>query len=113
LSSHILDEVEAVADTVAILRRGRLMVVEAVESLKAQALRRIELTFDHAPTPRELELIDGVREVRMTDVKAVVVVEGSTAPLFAAAAPYGIVDVSTHDADLEEIFLTYYSSEAP
>ena len=46
LSSHLLYEVEAVADIVAILRAGHLVVVQPVDKLKAQALRRIELTFD-------------------------------------------------------------------
>jgi ABC-2 type transport system ATP-binding protein len=36
------------------------------------------------------------------------VVEGSTADLLAAAAPYRIVDITAHEPDLEEIFLTYY-----
>jgi ABC-2 type transport system ATP-binding protein len=31
--------------------------------------------------------------------------------LAAASARYSIVDISTQDADLEEIFLTYYHDE--
>jgi ABC-2 type transport system ATP-binding protein len=108
LSSHILYEVEAVADVVAILRHGRLVVVESVEKLKAQAVRRIDLTFAGMPPLAELRVADGVRDARATGSTAQVVVEGSTADLLLAAAPHRVVQVVTHEPDLEEIFMAYY-----
>jgi ABC-2 type transport system ATP-binding protein len=112
LSSHILSEVEAVADLVAILRLGRLAVVESVEKLKAQALRRIDLTFDGpAPLPL-LRAAGGVREAQLAGRTVHLVVEGSTADLLEAAAPHRIENVVTHEPDLEEIFLAYYGQEA-
>ena len=112
LSSHILYEVEAVADVVAILRRGELVVVETVEKLKAQAVRRMDLTFAGLPPMAELVAADGVREVHATGPTAHVVVEGSTAGLLRVAAPHGVVQLVTHEPDLEEIFMTYYEREA-
>jgi ABC-2 type transport system ATP-binding protein len=113
LSSHILSEVQAVADQVAILRRGRLVEVEAIDTLAGRALRRIELTFDR-PVPRaELAAVEGVRELAADGQVARLVVAGSTAPLVAALAGHRVEDVVTHEADLEEIFLTYYAAEDP
>jgi ABC-2 type transport system ATP-binding protein len=112
LSSHILSEVEAVADLVAILRLGRLAVVEAVEKLKAQALRRIDLTFDDPAPLAQLRAAGGVREVQAAGRTVHVVVEGSTADLLEVAAPHRIDNVVTHEPDLEEIFLAYYGQEA-
>lgn len=112
LSSHILYEVEAVADVVAILRRGRLVVVETVEKLKAQAVRHIDLTFEGVPPIAELRSVDAVREARTTGSTAHLVVEGSTADLLQVAAPHRVVQVVTHEPDLEEIFMTYYEREA-
>ncbi|GIH95775.1 ATP-binding cassette domain-containing protein [Planobispora siamensis] len=108
LSSHILDEVEAVADTVAILRRGHLVVVRPVGELKAQAVRRMELVFAGEPPLAEAEKADGVREATADGSRLHLVVEGSTAELLRVAAPYGIESVVTHEPDLEEIFMTYY-----
>jgi ABC-2 type transport system ATP-binding protein len=110
LSSHILSEVEAVADVVGILRQGHLIVVEAVESLKAKALRRIDFTFADDPPAAMLQGIPGVREVNTSNATAHLVVEGSTADLIAALAPYRVENVVSQEADLEEIFLTYYGS---
>lgn len=110
LSSHILSEVEAVADVVGILRQGRLIVVESVDGLKAKALRRIDLTFADQPPAAVLRTVPGVREVHTSDAIAHLVVEGSTADLVAALAPYRVDDVVSHEADLEEIFLAYYAT---
>jgi ABC-2 type transport system ATP-binding protein len=108
LSSHVLHEVEAVADMVGILRSGRLVVVETVEQLKARALRRIDLTFAALPPQSLLRGIPGVRQVAVHDATAHLVVEGSTAALIAAVGPLQVTNVVTHEADLGEIFLAYY-----
>jgi ABC-2 type transport system ATP-binding protein len=112
LSSHILYEVEAVADVVAILRNGRLVVVESVETLKNRALRRIDLTFAGPAPLLVLDAVSAVREAHADGAVAHLVVEGSTAELFRVAAPYGVTQVVTHEPDLEEIFMAYYGEEA-
>ena len=45
LSSHSLDEVQNVADRVGIIRSGRLVDVDAVESLRERSLRHVTVTF--------------------------------------------------------------------
>jgi ABC-2 type transport system ATP-binding protein len=110
LSSHIMSEVQAVADLVAILRHGRLVVVEAIDALTARSLRRIELTFEGRAPEDRLQTLEGVRDVHTHGQVAHVVVEGSTAPLFAGLGSYRIDDIVTREADLEEIFLTYYGA---
>jgi ABC-2 type transport system ATP-binding protein len=108
LSSHILYEVEAVADMVGILRRGRLIVVETVDRLKARALRRIDLTFEGQPPLAALRAVPSVREASASGTTANLVVEGSTADLLEVAAPHRVAQVVTHEPDLEEIFMSYY-----
>ena len=67
LSSHTLSEVERVADRVAILRRGRLVVVDSLENLRAVAIQRLEIEFVGAvPGPRSSARVPGVREVSST-----------------------------------------------
>ena len=111
LSSHILTEVEAVADLVGILRDGRLVGVDTMGRLRARARRRIDLTFAGEPPATALAAVAGVREVDVDGATAQLVVEGSTADLIAALASYRVDDVVSHEADLEEIFLSYYASK--
>lgn len=108
LSSHILSEVEAVADRIAILGNGRLMAVDTVERLHAHALHRIDLTFAGEPPIDALRGVAGVREAVADGHVARVTLEGSTADLIAALAPYRVEDVTTHEPDLGEIFLSFY-----
>ena len=108
LSSHLLNEVEAVTDTVAMLRAGRLLVVESVAALKARARRRIDLTFAGAPPLDELRRVTCVREATAVDHTVHLAVDGTMEELFGVAAPYGIEKAVAHEADLEEIFLAYY-----
>ncbi len=45
LSSHVLPEVQRVADRVGVIRDGRLQLVESVETLRGRAFTRVEATF--------------------------------------------------------------------
>ena len=113
LSSHILSEVEAVADVVAILRKGRLVVTDTVANLEHQAVRRLDLVFAGAPPVAELAQVPGVHDVQATERTIHLAVEGSTAELIKAAAPYGVENVVTHEPDLEDVFLGWYDAEEP
>jgi ABC-2 type transport system ATP-binding protein len=108
LCSHVLSEVEAVADLVGILREGSLVEVASVAELKAKAVRRLDLTFEDDVPADRLRAIPGVTEVHANGSGVQLVVEGSTAELLAVATPYRITGVVSHEPDLEEIFLTYY-----
>lgn len=112
LSSHILSEVEAVADRIGILGNGRLLTVDTVERLHARAQRRLDLTFAGDPPVEVLRAAAGVHEVVVDGRVARVAIEGSTADLIAALAPYRVEDVVTHEPDLEEIFLSFYERTA-
>ncbi|WP_225728961.1 MULTISPECIES: ABC transporter ATP-binding protein [unclassified Nocardia] len=109
LSSHVLSEVQEVADSVGILRQGRLVEVRSVAELTAQPLRRLDLVFDGAPPDLDtLRRIPGVRTVRGTGRAVHVEIAGPTAELLRTVAPYGVDDIVSREPDLEEIFLTYY-----
>ena len=109
LSSHTLSEVERVAHRVAILRRGRLAVVDSLDNLHAIAVRRLDIEFaGTAPRTDELQALPGVRDAALNGSHAVVAFEGSADPLVKAIARYEVRSLRSRDDDLEEIFLRYY-----
>jgi ABC-2 type transport system ATP-binding protein len=112
LSSHSLAEVERVADRVAILRHGHLVVVERVDALKRKAIRRIDLEFDEPVEAAAFETVDGVRAAEARGNSVVVSFEGSVNALLRAALDHNVVNVNSHEADLEQIFLAYYQDGA-
>jgi ABC-2 type transport system ATP-binding protein len=111
LSSHILSEVESVADTVGILRAGQLVVTRSIDELKAGTVRRVDLTFEGAVPDAVLRELPAVQVLQVSGRTAHLVVAGSMADLVRAAAPYGVETVLSHEPDLEEIFLDYYAKQ--
>ena len=113
LSSHELDEVQRVADRVAIIRDGRIVVVSSVEQLRKAAPRTMEFTFARDVDPGVFAAIDGVRVVDARDHRIRIAFSGELAPLLQAAATLKPVDMTARPADLDELFLTYYRPARP
>ena len=112
LSSHTLSEVQRVADRVGIIRSGELIALESVASLRSKALRRVELELGSPVDASVLTPVPGVRDVVVENHRASLSYQGRMdALLKALAEKYDVVDISTHEADLEEIFLRYYHDE--
>jgi ABC-2 type transport system ATP-binding protein len=113
LSSHVLSEVERMADQVGIIREGRLVDLLKVSELRSQALRRLELEFAQPVPAAVFERLPGVVEVAVSDAVVRCAVQGSVDALIKAAASYELVNLVSHEPDLEEIFLSYYRRGAP
>ncbi len=108
LSSHTLSEVERLADRVGIIREGELAEVAEVAKLKQMAVRRIDFEFALPVDVAVFESVDGVRHVEADNGIVRVDVEGPVVQLMKVAADLEIVDMHVHEADLEDIFLSYY-----
>ncbi len=107
-SSHILHEVERVADRVGIIRGGRVVAVEDVEDLIHQGIRRVEVVFRGEPRPGAFEALDGVEEVEVDGARLSCRVSGSMDAFVKELARHEVVDVRSQDPDLEETFLRFY-----
>jgi ABC-2 type transport system ATP-binding protein len=108
----MLSEVEHLAHRVAIVREGRLAVVEEVTALKARALRRLELDFARPVPAGAFTGVPGVRELVVDGTVLRCAVEGSVDAMLKAAARFEVLNVVSHEPDLEEIFLAYYRKDA-
>jgi ABC-2 type transport system ATP-binding protein len=111
LSSHILDEVEDLCDRVAILRKGRLVEVAALQDLRRLSTTELEASFpDEVP---DLSRLPGVTRTTCQDHTLRLTVVGPPAPVLAELAAAGVTRLRSHEPSLEEIFLTYYEREHP
>ena len=108
LSSHVLSEVQRVVDRVAILRRGRLVAVEPMRDLEAKALRVVEIRFGQVVPADDFANLDCVRSIEVEGDLLRVSVAGSVDALVKAAARHTVESIAGHEADLEDVFLTYY-----
>jgi ABC-2 type transport system ATP-binding protein len=111
LSSHELDQVEHVADRVAIVRDGRMVAVATMADLKARAVRRVEVRLAGPAGPwTQLAEVPGVRDVSLDDGVLRLAVEGSMDALVKELARLPVQTLTSEPPELEEVFLSYYGS---
>jgi hypothetical protein len=77
-----------------------VMHTEEPTKLTTKALRRLDLTFDGEVPAELLRGVPGVMAVHENGHDVQLVVEGSTAEVFAVAVPYGVTNVVSRAADL-------------
>jgi ABC-2 type transport system ATP-binding protein len=112
LSSHDLDEVERLCDRVAIIRDGRLIAVEHIADLTRRRYRDVTVEFAEPVDLQELRNLPGVRELEADGRRVRFSVEPTALDtVIKAVARHTIVDLELAHPSLEEIFLTYYTSE--
>jgi ABC-2 type transport system ATP-binding protein len=112
LSSHSLAEVQRVADRVAIIREGRLVVTDTVEHLRTHAPRVMGFRFAGPAEAEPFRRISGVTNVEAHGPFLDLHVSGDVGPVLEEALAQHVVDVTAHHADLDELFLAYYRDQA-
>ena len=108
LSSHELDEVQQLADRVAIIKEGRLIVTDTVDGLRRAAPRTIEFRFAGDVDPSRFSAIEGVHVTSTGTGRITLTLHGPVAPVIRAAAELDPTDIIARPADLDELFLAYY-----
>ncbi|MGP4023923.1 ABC transporter ATP-binding protein [Actinomadura sp. 3N407] len=119
MSSHIMAEVEAVADRVAIIREGALVALDTMAGLRARSFLQVRVNFAGAVAAEEFAALPGVSDVRAGDTEdGTVLTCRITTPqgidaLVKAAAHHTVIGLHADSADLEDLFFRYYTGTEP
>lgn len=110
LSSHMLSEVQKLCSRVAILKEGRVLRVEEIESLRSRQLMRVQVTFRDpaASLPEDLE---GIVAPEWENGALRFMFSGDVDSLIKALARVQVTDLHLEEPTLEEIFMHYYEKE--
>ena len=111
LSSHVMSEVEHLADRVAIINKGKLMVFEDIAKLRARTIRKIDLHFPSATSTDKFKNLESVSEIDVHGKRITCTVIGSEHDLLKVAVELGVENVKTHETSLEDIFLAEVGKE--
>jgi ABC-2 type transport system ATP-binding protein len=110
LSSHILSEVEALCDRVAILRAGNLIDTGTLADMRHLSALSVEATF--STSPPDLSKVPGVSGVEVEGHVVRCHVQGSVEPLLKVLSAVGTTQLLSREPSLEELFLAHYGAQA-
>lgn len=105
LSSHVMSEVEHLADRIAIINRGKLVVFEDIATLRSRTIRKIDLHFSAPVSIDRFKSLSSVNDVDAHGKRITCSVVGSEHELLKVAVELGVESVQTHETSLEDIFL--------
>jgi beta-exotoxin I transport system ATP-binding protein len=111
-SSHELDEVQRLADRVAIIKQGTLIATETVEGLRENAPQTVHARFPTPVDPSLFASIDGVSVTSCDGGAIQLEVTGAIGPVLRVIADHDPVDLTSQHADLDELFLAFYRESA-
>jgi ABC-2 type transport system ATP-binding protein len=111
-SSHIMSEVETVAERVGIIRQGRIVEVAETASLVNRGLRHASVRFKEPVDSGVLDRLPGVTVLSRDDgLNVALQIEGEMDELIKALGGFPVSYLDTARPSLEEVFLAYYEAE--
>lgn len=112
LSSHVLSEIEHIADRVAILREGEIITVSKVDSLRRLTTHHLRFQLAGSASAPEFAAMPGVRRARDEDGWIALEVDGSLNEVLRRAVEFGVLDLVAEKPDLEQAVLDMYRTGA-
>lgn len=110
LSSHIMTEVEALADRVSIIRGGTILQTATLSDLRTQTHTNIRAHLKEMP--KDIASFDGATEIVIED--SVITGKVQTEKLdefMRVISDGGIITLTSEPPSLDELFVQYYESE--
>lgn len=110
MSSHIFEEIERTCDRTAMIKDGRLISIEELQTLKASKHKTYQITF----ATQELveQFMDEGFECKQVESNVIKVVPRNNLNyLLATLSRYDIIDLDITKLTLEELFLHFYGGD--
>lgn len=108
-SSHILSEVQRIADRVGIIRNGKIVTLEGVEKLMKQGGKQVRVHFSDNVSEEEF-LTEDMIETEISGKSIRFTYTGEVKSLLEHLVTYNVEDIEIADPQLDEIFKHYYGN---
>ncbi|MBM2820888.1 MAG: transporter-like protein, antibiotic transport system ATP-binding protein [Candidatus Berkelbacteria bacterium] len=107
ISSHNLIEVERICDRVGIIKDGKIVAIESIESLIEKRIHTARVRFN-GQFSKDAFNIDGMEVQQELSDGLILGIHGNINLLIKKLSEYDIKELEISHASLEEIFLEYY-----
>jgi ABC-2 type transport system ATP-binding protein len=112
ISSHILSEVQSICDRVGFIRAGHLVHVSSLQDLMDKTTRKVIIHFHVRPPKKEIAALRGIHELQQEDNQLSFRFDGDINQLLTIVASHPVDNIQIAESDLEELFMSYYRTEA-
>jgi len=109
-SSHVLNEVQRLCHRVGIIKEGRILRVDDIETIRAQQFKKVSVTFK-APSQEFAVGLKGVRDLVRENGTYRFLFGGDMDPLVKELAKTNVENLWIEEPTLEEVFMHYYEKE--
>ena len=111
LSSHVLSEVQRVADHVVFVRAGRAVASGDLDQLRRTSRQSFTAWFTGRPPVAQLRGAAGVEDLEIRGAEVSGVIEGPPNELLAVLAAHPVDHLLLPEPDLDQAFLRFYEDD--
>ena len=110
-SSHILSEVQKLCDRVAIIKGGKIVKVENIKELTANAHKRFKIESKGLINKELFIGLDGVNDLAVDKKTASFLYHGDINEIMKIITSLDLTNLLVEEPDLEEVFMHYYQTD--
>ncbi|MGE5327706.1 MAG: ABC transporter ATP-binding protein [Thiobacillus sp.] len=107
-SSHILSEVQKLCDRVAIVKDGKIIRVDSIQSLAENTHKRFKLETAEPFDKRRFVGLKGISDLEVSGKSISFLYHGKINEITKVISSMNLTNLLVEEPDLEEIFLHYY-----
>lgn len=105
-SSHVLSEIQRICKRAAIIRKGKIVQIEDIDTLLKKQMKLVKVIFKNAPV--DLKLPEGAQKETLLNKKLSFEYLGSVNGLAQWLSEQDVYDITISEPDLESLFMNYY-----
>lgn len=107
MSSHMFEEVEKTCSKLAIIKDGKIVAVDDMETIKKSKTKKYIVTLKTETEIKKL-VKEKLQVVETNENTATIVIQNNVKELIDILAKYDVIDLTEESQNLEDIFMGYY-----
>lgn len=109
MSSHIFEEIESTCSRIVMIKNGKIVADESMDTIKTGRSKRYEITFSDEKNAKMFQ--NKYPNSQRMENTVCFLLKGNTMQLLHELNQYEVEDINARHQTLEEVFLRYYGGE--